>query len=227
MARLPGTTALLLAIALAAGGCEDACPDGQTRCAGACRDAAFFLSDADNCGACGVACGLGACADGACQCDAGATPCPAANPLCVDLLTDAQHCGACEVACRSDQLCLAGGCQCGGLAECGDACCAGPCCGSRCQTAHANGLGQTYHDCGALDAWTLEQARLAAQAWSPSGPTQEEGICSVNCVCRESTGQAAVWCYTGSNAPGYVRVSEGPFCRAALCPMPGIDPRWH
>ncbi len=188
MARIPGTTALLLALALAAA-CDTevvACrPEGETRCAGVCRDAASFQTDPDNCGACGVVCGLSGCADGACQCG-GLTP-----------------------------------------LACGDACCAGPCCGSGCQTAHANGLGQTYQDCGSLDEWTADQARLAGEAWSATGTTRGEAVCSVNCVCRESAGQAAVWCYAGSNAPGLVLVTDSPNCFAAACPFPGYGLPWH
>lgn len=217
MPRLLGTTALLLALALAAGGCDDACREGQTLCAGACRDAASFESDPDHCGACGVACGAGTCAAGACQCAAGAPPCAQANPRC----------------CAAGATCADGACTCpaGPAAGCGETCCPGgaACCtDGLCPRPHANGLGQTYYDCGAPDEWTADQARLAGEAWRPTGTTWEAGQCS-RCVCRQSTGEAAVWCYTGSNAQGLVLVTTPPTenCLAAPCPYPGNGVPWH
>jgi hypothetical protein len=102
------------------------------------------------------------------------------------------------------------------------------CCGSACQTAHANGLGQTYFDCGALDQHTAEQARLAALAWNPSGTPVVSGLSCGLCLCQVRGGQAAVWCYAGSNAKGQVRVTNTPNCLAAVCPLGGPgDLVWH
>jgi hypothetical protein len=83
-----------------------------------------------------------------------------------------------------------------------------------------------YFDCGALDQYTLAQARLAAESWSPTGTTFESGLCSPSCLCRQTTTQAAVWCYAGSNAEGRVRVTETPNCFAAFCPST-LDAAWR
>lgn len=97
-----------------------------------------------------------------------------------------------------------------------------------CPLAHQNGLGQTYYDCGAIDAHTQAQAELAAQAWSPSGTTQPAGQCSVACLCRLTATQAAVWCYAGSEPRvGLVLVTNSPNCAAAACPFPGSGIAWH
>jgi len=362
-------TSLLLALALASAGCrkdDPVCGDGQTLCDGVCRDAAYFQSSPDDCGACGVACGLGACAGGACECDAPATLCAQANPRCVDTATDAGNCGGCGVACTkpgaqcqggtcgcfapadedcgtycadlatdeqncgacgsactkpgsqcdgttpcaclaprdtdcgtycadvsgdeqncgacgrrcpagatcggttptcrcpsgttlcadgggevcadlqtdeghcggcttscpSGATCTAGSCACpaGPAMGCGDACCPGgaACCtDGTCPLAHANGLGQTYYDCGALDAWTVEQAGLAARAWYPGGTPGMAAGCPVNCLCMASVGEAAVWCYTGSKDAGLALVTPSPNCLAAWCPSPGNGFDWH
>jgi len=72
----PPATPLLLALALAASGCsdgEEACSAEETLCAGECRGAAFFAANPFHCGACGVSCGAGTCAAGACDCGGAAT----------------------------------------------------------------------------------------------------------------------------------------------------------
>src|SRR5512134_2858666 len=116
MARLSLPAALALAL-LAAGCSEDdpGCSSGQAECNGVCRDAAFFQSDAENCGACGVACGFGSCTVGACQCDPAATSCPQGNPRCVDAQNDPLNCGECGLACETAKAgsgCAAGRCAC-------------------------------------------------------------------------------------------------------------------
>jgi hypothetical protein len=55
----------------------------------------------------------------------------------------------------------------------------------------------------------------------------ESGLCSVNCLCRQTSTQAAVWCYGGSNAKGLVLVTAFPNCFAAACPFPGNGVAWH
>jgi hypothetical protein len=84
----------LLAALAALTGCkqEIVCPTGELECGGACRDPAV---DADNCGACGHACG------GGFDCRAGA---------CVALSTDRLNCGAVGWACQPGESCLSGAC---------------------------------------------------------------------------------------------------------------------
>ena len=71
---------------------EIVCPAGSTVCGKACFDLAL---DADNCGACGHACG------GGFDCRAGA---------CVALSTDRANCGAVGHVCQAGESCLSGAC---------------------------------------------------------------------------------------------------------------------
>lgn len=112
--RRAHATALLAALALA--GCpseeKGGCPSGLVPCGLLCLDPASFQTDADNCGACGIACGIGTCAGGVCQCE-GVTSCPAQNPRCADTQNDPQNCGACGDACtRPGEGCQLGVCGC-------------------------------------------------------------------------------------------------------------------
>ena len=88
-----------------------------------------------------------------------------------------------------------------GQVACGTSCCAGTgCCAGACQPAHANGLGQSYYDCGALGTYTLVTARLAAAAWAPAGGTDTEPFFGGNCFARATATACATWCYTGTFA---------------------------
>jgi hypothetical protein len=152
----------------------------------------------------------------------------------VDKQTDEQNCGACGNVCGAGETCCSGDCKntsidpqnCG---ACGNACTGSATCscGARCQTLHANGLGQFYYDCGSLDEHTLVQARLAAIAWSASGSEWESGLQCGFCLCRQSANQAAVWCYAGSPMKGLVQVTDSPNCLAAACPISGSAQAWH
>jgi hypothetical protein len=220
----------LASFALAACGAATTCATGETACGGACVD---LQSDASHCGACGVSCGPGTCSAGACVCDPGATECTAgAGTRCADLRTDPANCGACRNACPAGDTCTGGAC-CGVLCGTSPAlCCAGnACCSGQCQTAHPNGLGQTYYDCLPLDSLTVDEARLAAAAWAPDGQPVESGLQCGNCLCRTNgtaitATKAAIWCYSGSNAPGHVKVTDAPNCFTAACPSPG-DAAWR
>ncbi|MEZ4296246.1 MAG: hypothetical protein R3B70_14840 [Polyangiaceae bacterium] len=88
------------------GGCT--CAEGRGDCDGdADNGCETDLSDADNCGACGVTCANGGCESFTCACEAGFGECDG-DPTTVcetDLQTDGAHCGACS------RDCLGGACE--------------------------------------------------------------------------------------------------------------------
>ena len=92
-----------------AGVCQAACPPGFTKCNGTCVN---LLSDAANCGACGLVCsGDKGCTAGACVsvvCPPGLTKC---GKTCVDLKKDANNCGECRKRCRRGSYCIDGKCR--------------------------------------------------------------------------------------------------------------------
>ena len=110
------------------------CPDGLEACGDQCVD---VMTDDENCGECGNACGDGeSCEAGVCEgddpqpepCDDGLEAC---GDQCVDLMTDEANCGECGNACGDGESCEAGVCEeddpepepCDdGLEECGDQC---------------------------------------------------------------------------------------------------------
>ncbi len=79
------------------------CPNpNELNCSGTCVD---YLTDPNNCGGCGVACGTGQiCDTGTCvsTCPLGQTLCGAE---CVDLTSDPLNCGGCGIACGTNQIC--------------------------------------------------------------------------------------------------------------------------
>lgn len=94
------------------------CPQGQMLCNGVCVSVS---TDANNCGACGTACGTGqGCINGACTCPGELTSCSGA---CVDTSQDPANCGACGTICSNGGLCTQGACQCqSGLTSCPSGC---------------------------------------------------------------------------------------------------------
>src|SRR5216683_364224 len=173
MARLLTRIILLACLAFSASGCgsKGGCPSGQVQCSGACVDPVSYQTDANNCGACGVPCGVGAtCLAGVCQCATGTTRCDALSPRCRDLMADPTACGSCSKVCsRPRESCGSGTCQClapnpsdcttfctntqtdpqncgAGVAGCGKACKPGASCAAgTCQC-----LAPNPDDCGAL-----------------------------------------------------------------------------
>lgn len=207
-----------------------------TRCGSRCTNLA---ADAANCGQCGHACPTGAtCSGGDCHCPA-ATPdlCESGNK-CVNQDTDRNNCGECGHVCPTGATCASGDCSCGdGKVACGAAagqCCAGTACcsGGACQAAHANGLGQTYYDCGALDQHTAAQAELAARAYATAGQVEQSQNCG-GCWCGTNSAgspiHTAIWCPAGSTSAGLVQVFEAVSCLQVGCPTPGSPTTftWH
>jgi len=82
------------------------CWPGEVNCAGNCVDAS---TDPANCGQCGVACPMGGCVDGKCQCPPPRAIC---DGKCVNLCTDKNNCGKCGNNCGNEDYwaCSAGTC---------------------------------------------------------------------------------------------------------------------
>lgn len=85
-------------------GGECTCLAGFTDCDGEC---AALTSDRNNCGACGIDCGLGTCSAGTCNCADDATMCGAG---CAVLETDRNNCNECGNACGTGELCRESSC---------------------------------------------------------------------------------------------------------------------
>ncbi|MGE3628333.1 MAG: MopE-related protein [Sandaracinaceae bacterium] len=131
------------------------CTGGETCCGGTtgCTD---LMTDRNNCGMCGRACGsMETCVAGLCHCDGasggdstgpkctGGTSCCAGSG-CVNLSNDPLHCGSCTGTCSAAQgTCSGGTCRCGFGAACGgtaaSTCCAGGCVNTNTSTMHCGG----------------------------------------------------------------------------------------
>jgi hypothetical protein len=195
-----------------------------------------------NCGNCGVACdttnSVGAtCAGNTCKyssCAAGFADCFPAAPNtngCESSLTSTTSCGGCGNACNTktgtpqcsgstcSYKCNAGlldcnaatkpdvdGCECQGTA----------CCGTGCQTAHSDGLGQTFYDCTALGTYKAPQAMEACTAATGGNGCKDGSMCcggigalglcigtTYSAVCNSSGGSGHCWEYDTTN-PGAV-----------------------
>lgn len=100
------------------------CTEGFSECNDLCVD---LSTNVEHCGRCGIECAPGAlCSLGRCEmvpvdagtdapmdgggsCDPPRTDC---DPDCADLQTDVRHCGACNNRCMSEEICVAGACDC-------------------------------------------------------------------------------------------------------------------
>jgi hypothetical protein len=217
------------------GACQ--CPVGLPDvCAQTCVDK---QTDPQNCGTLCSHCATGAmCNAGQCACPAGEDVCGSGtSAACTDRQTDEQNCGTCGNRCATGASCAAGSCACptsipvacgGNAGQCcaGNGCCAG----SACQTVHANGLGQSYYDCGSLNQHTPAQAQLAAQAWDPTATLLLAPTCGdPNCLCAQGSAKAAIWCYFGSQLDrvGRVLMTPSPNCAAAVCPSTAYGSNWN
>ncbi len=132
------------------------CTDGSSCCDDGCKD---LMTDVENCGSCGHACGGLQCVDGACRCSSD-EPCPEGEECCVegcrDLRSDPSNCGACGGSCEGGQDCCGGECantfsdarhcgDCGSACSEGEECCLGMCTDTR--TDQFN-CGECLNDCG-------------------------------------------------------------------------------
>ncbi len=199
------------------------CPAGTTNCSGACVN---VTSDPGNCGACGQVCTAGTvCAGGTCviSCPSGTVECAGA---CVTLASDPNNCGGCGIACGAGMVCSGGTCKgcAGGDQVCGGNCCPGTgCCGSECQTAHNNGVGDTYYDClaqgtpGDASTYSVQLATDARAAYSLSTSSDVATSCNggdTEVLVRYNEQTYVTWAYTG-DAAGRVTVNNlgnGPLC---------------
>jgi hypothetical protein len=128
------------------------CPPRTRLCQGRCVP----LTDAANCGRCGVACppatvcvngecvggdgsGTGPGGEPPCECPPGETCCDGA---CTDLNTDELHCGRCDTVCAPGQQCCDGTCKDVQLdpENCGE-------CGKRCPAGQVCANGRCARDC--------------------------------------------------------------------------------
>jgi hypothetical protein len=107
---------------------------------------------------------------------------------------------------------------------CGASCCAGTgCCTGGCQTAHSNGLGQSYYDCGALGTYSSATAQAAAAAWAPTGGTNTTDV-QGNCLSRQTATACATWCYAG---PFLGKVNLNTISVACIPPQTLSSPTWN
>jgi hypothetical protein len=107
------------------------------------------------------------------------------------------------------------GCECAGTACCSN---------GSCQTAHANGTGQTFFDCQPLGTFTRAQAAAACTAFAG-----DASACTTITSCPGNSGTAVCstapscrcWKYEAGNSGFTGRVSSG-------CSCPAIDaPVWN
>jgi hypothetical protein len=216
------------------------------------------LSSTSSCGACGVGCdathSIGAsCNGGACTysgCAGGWANCVATPPDtdgCETSLSSTSNCGKCGRACNMttgaaacdgttcSYTCNAGRADCNAsTAPDTDGCeCPTPgCCGTGCQTAHSNGVGQSYYDCNTLGAYNQTQALGACTAFTRSSgqcTASTSGLClnlsglMAQAVCSSGAASCYCWQYNGPN-PGRVQAVGGN-C-GAVCGS-NTDPSWN
>jgi hypothetical protein len=122
------------------GCCEDdPLAPHQMRCGETCVD---YLSDPENCGACGNACGDGnCCSNGTCAslCSGGNVWC---GEECADLQNDNSNCGACGASCTPGECCAGGACA--SLCPAGQVWCDNACVDFDNDSANCGGCGSSF-----------------------------------------------------------------------------------
>jgi hypothetical protein len=145
-------------------------------------------------------------------------------------------CGACGRSCDAthavDAGCSGGACTyqacAAGWSDCdqsppnsnGCECQTPSCCsGGTCQTAHSNGVGQTFYDCQPTGTYTESQAKAACLAFTGSSTqcqaTPVGVFCSSRGIC--SNGAATCWCWTYSGTGAGTVEKQTGLCPSA-CP---------
>jgi len=182
------------------------CADGYARCGTVCTDQ---VSDANNCGACGVICAAGTtCVGGVCtvaspSCQVPYAPCGAA---CVDLTTDRAHCGACGNVCPPGLSCTAGSCLCSaGLTDCGGSCVDVLSSGSHCGACNLVCPAGTF--CGAGTCGTA----------CPAGTAQCGNSCPNLASDPANCGACGVVCSTGTCTGGVCSCPPGQAQCGGVC----------
>jgi hypothetical protein len=150
------------------------------------------------------------------------TSCGTCGVVCNTTTSSAPTCNGttCLYACLPNkQNCNAtapdpNGCECDGTA----------CCGSSCQTAHSNGVGQTFYDCNPLDTYNQTTATAACAAFTGSAASCTAYACTGNAgsvVCSPG-GACTCWKYDPGNSgvTGKVSTSCG-------CPVSSGATSWH
>jgi hypothetical protein len=170
-----------------------ACETGRELCGTTC---VVLASDAKHCGNCGQRCKVGeACCNGRCQ---GVQTDPANCGRCGNACVGAEVClaGSCidlcqDVTCPANEDCVAGACQCGGVAGCAadEGCCGGTCRDLGADDAHCGACGTTCGD----DESCVNGACVCSGGYTDCDPP--------NLVCVDTTSNAS-YCGDCSNNCG-------------------------
>lgn len=147
-----------------------------------------------NCGACGASCNTANSVDAGC----GATGCTyACAPGWSNCDTTATLANTAGCACNTPACCASPGAAPGG----GGA-------GYGCETTHANGVGQSFYDCAALDTYSEPEATAACNAYLATVSTT--GACTgIECTSVHGAITYAAVGYFNSSLVGYVWVYGG------------------
>jgi hypothetical protein len=200
----------------------------QLNCSGSCVD---YLSDPNNCGACGSVCGQGTCcANGSCAslCGSGQAWC---NGACYDLQNDSNNCGACGNVCGAGSCCTNGACA--SVCSAGRNLCNGQCydlqndpkncgaCGNSCGAAAVCTAGACVTCDGHAGAkWACDNTCVnentdpyncgaCGSSCNTGCPSDFHGVCSSGNSCS---------CVAGSPAPP--PPPHAPGATAPSCPNP-------
>jgi len=181
-----GTTGCTYACAPGWGNC-DPVPPNTSGCS-------TNITTATNCGACGVSCNTANSVDAGC----GATGCTyACAPGWSNCDTTATLANTAGCACNTPACCASPGAAPGG----GGA-------GYGCETTHANGVGQSFYDCAALDTYSEPEATAACNAYLATVSTT--GACTgIECTSVHGAITYAAVGYFNSSLVGYVWVYGG------------------